>query len=167
MTTVAALFKDIDAAQAATAELVAIGIAENDISIISHQSARLEAILDPVENTAAAAGIGAVGGGAIGLIAGVVTTPVAGIGLISVIGWLSATLGGIAAGLVTGSTISGVIDILRRSGASSQDAHFFTEGLRAGGTLVAVRTDKTSEVGEALRRMGGGFALQPEDIAAG
>ena len=159
MTTVAALFKDLDAARSATDELSAIGIAEGDISIISNQSGHLTTLSDPVENTVIGAGIGAVGGGAIGLVAGIAMTPIAGMGLVGVIGWLAAALGGASAGLVTGATVSAVVDILRSSGSSDVEAHFFTEGLRAGGTLVAVRSDRAVEAAEILRKMGGASAL--------
>lgn len=161
MMTVAALFKDLDTARSATDELAAIGIAEDDISIISNQSGHLATLADPVENTVTGAGIGAVGGGAIGLVAGIAMTPIAGMGLVGVIGWLTAALGGASAGLVTGATVAAVVDILRSSGSSDVEAHFFTEGLRAGGTLVAVRSDRASEAAEILRKMGGASALPP------
>jgi hypothetical protein len=166
MTTVTALFKDLDTARSAAAQLAVIGIADSDISIISNQSGHLTALADPVESTVTGAGIGAIGGGAIGLVAGIAMTPVAGMGLVGVIGWLASALGGASAGLVTGATVAGVVDILRSSGTSDVEAHFFTEGLRAGGALVAVRSGHSGEAAEILRKMGGASALPPVSQAS-
>nr|CAD6616415.1 hypothetical protein RFYW14_03125 [Pseudorhizobium flavum] len=70
MPTVAALFKDLKTAQDAAARLSASGVPEDDISIISNQSEHLTTDVDPIESTTTGASIGAVGGGALGLVAG-------------------------------------------------------------------------------------------------
>ncbi|KQZ46609.1 hypothetical protein ASD54_21545 [Rhizobium sp. Root149] len=158
MPVVAALFKDLEAAENAAAELRAIGVADDDISIISNQSGHLTTDADPVETTTAGAGIGAAGGGAIGLVASLVMTPIAGIGVVGILGWLATALAGASVGVVAGATVAGVFDVLRTSGSSEEEAHFFTEGLRAGATLVAVREPiEPDKVARILQRSGGGM----------
>lgn len=50
-------------------------------------------------------------------------------------GWLAATAVGAAAGAATG----GVIGALTQAGVSKEDAEFYAEGVRRGGTLVSAR----------------------------
>lgn len=162
MKTVAALFKDLDSAQNAAAELGSIGISSDDVSLISNQSGNLTTDLDPVESSTAGSLIGAAGGGALGLLAGIVMTPVAGLGMVAVLGWAATALAGASAGVVAGGTAASIADIWRTSGPSEAENHFYTEGLRAGGTLVAVRlTSREDEVRNLLHSLGGAFALPP------
>lgn len=164
MATIAALFKDLEAAQVAAARLSASGVPEDDISIISNQSEHLTTDVDPVESTTIGASVGAVGGGALGLVAGLALMPVSGLGLVGVLGWLATSLAGASAGVVAGATAASVYDVLRTSGTAEKEAHFYTEGLRAGGTLVAVKTAKKSDsIRDILRSAGGAFAAPEED----
>lgn len=164
MPTVAALFKDIEAAQLAAEKLSSSGVPEEDISIISNQSEHLTTDVDPVESTTAGASIGAVGGGALGLVAGLALMPVSGLGLVGVLGWLATSLAGASAGVVAGATAASVYDILRTSGAPEKEAHFYTEGLRAGGALVAVKAaGDLDSIAEILRSAEGAFAASEED----
>jgi len=164
MPTVAALFKDLKTAQDVAARLSASGVPEDDISIISNQSEHLTTDVDPIESTTAGASIGAVGGGALGLVAGLALVPVSGLGLVGVLGWLATSLAGASAGVVAGATAASVYDILRTSGAPEKEAHFYTEGLRAGGTLVAVKAaGDLDSIGKILRSAGGAFAVPEED----
>lgn len=72
-------------------------------------------------------------------------------------------LAGASAGVVAGATAASVYDVLRTSGAPEKEAHFYTEGLRAGGTLVAVKTAGNSDrIGDILRSAGGAFAAPEE-----
>ncbi len=162
MATVAALFKDLDAARSAAAELSAIGISGDDISIVSNQSGHLTTDIDPIESTATGSGVGAIGGGAVGLVAGLALIPVSGLGIVGVLGWLATSLAAASAGLVAGATVASLYDVLRTGGTAEEEAHFFTEGLRAGGALVAVKTaDRAEEVREFLRSSGGALTLPP------
>ena len=162
MPAVAALFKDLEAARMAAAELVAMGVADDDISIISNQSGHLTTDVDPVESTTVGAGVGAAGGGAVGLIAGLVLTPVGGLGVVGILGWLATALAGASVGVVAGATVAGVFDVLRTSGSSEEDAHFYTEGLRAGATLVAVREQQDpAAVAATIQQMGGASVPPP------
>ncbi len=167
MPVVAALFKDLEAAENAAAELRAIGVANDDISIVSNQSGHLTTDADPVESTTAGAGIGAAGGGALGLLAGLVLTPIAGLGVVGILGWLATALAGASVGVVAGATVASIFDVLRTSGSSEEEAHFYTEGLRAGATLVAVReVERTEATAETMRRMGGAMAAPVAGEAA-
>jgi len=165
--TVAALFKDMDSAQAAVAELEAAGVASDTISLISNQSSNLTTDLDPVESSIGGSAIGAAGGGALGLAAGIVMTPVAGLGILAVLGWAATALAGASAGVVAGGTAASLADIWRTSGSPEDESHLYTEGLRAGGTLVAVRVENGHDEVLRVLQIAGGATTVPaaHDVA--
>lgn len=167
MKTVAALFKDLDSAQAAVAELEAAGVASDAISLISNQSSNLTTDLDSVESSIGGSAIGAAGGGALGLAAGIVMTPVAGLGILAVLGWAATALAGASAGVVAGGTAASLADIWRTSGSPEDESHLYTEGLRAGGTLVAVRVENGHDEVLRVLQITGGATTVPaaHDVA--
>ncbi len=68
---------------------------------------------------------------------GVIAIP--GIGPVVAAGWLAATAVGAAAGAVAGAIGGGIVGSLTRSGVTEEDAHFYAEGVRRGGSLVSAR----------------------------
>ncbi len=99
------------------------------------------------EGTAWGAGIGAVLGGLGGLLLGLGTLAIPGIGPVLAAGPLAGTLVGAGAGAVTGGIIGALVGL----GIPEEQAHAYAEGIRRGGTLVVVRTadenaDKASDI---------------------
>jgi hypothetical protein len=68
--------------------------------------------------------VGAVVGGAAGLLAGIGLMAIPGVGPVVAAGWLVATLTGAAAGGATG----GIIGALTQAGVSKEDADVYAEG---------------------------------------
>lgn len=140
MKTVTGLFDTYDAATSAVTQLERLGIPSSDISIVSNNAAHQH---HDNTNTAdgAGAGIGALAGGAGGLLTGLGIIAIPGVGPVVAAGWLAATLAGIAAGAVVGGAAGGVVGALTDSGVPEEDAHVYAEGVRRGGSLVTARVD--------------------------
>jgi uncharacterized protein (TIGR02271 family) len=79
--------------------------------------------------------IGAVGGGAIGLLGSLGMLAIPGVGAVMAMGPLVGTLLGAAAGAVTGGFAARLMD----AGMPEQDTHYYLEGIRRGGTLIATQ----------------------------
>lgn len=62
-----------------------------------------------------------------------------GVGPVVAAGWLAATAAGTAAGAVAGGATGGIIGAMTNSGVSNEDANFYAEGVRRGGSLVTAR----------------------------
>jgi uncharacterized protein (TIGR02271 family) len=98
------------------------------------------------------AGEGALIGGATGLAASLAMMLVPGIGPVLAIGPLAATLGGATLGAMGGGVIGGLTGM----GVPDTDAGYYAEGVRRGGTLVAVSApdDRANEAVAILNRHG-------------
>ena len=100
---------------------------------------------DDVEDereTGTAAGTGAtlgtvIGGGA-GLLAGLGALAIPGVGPVVAAGWLIASLTGAGAG----AGVGGLLGSLIGHGVHHDDAHVYSEGVRRGGTVVAVQAEE-------------------------
>lgn len=117
----------------------------------------------PVEEDSAAegagvgAGVGAVIGGLGGLLVGLGALAIPGIGPVVAAGPLAAALTGLAgagAGAVAGGVTGGLLGALVDMGVPEENAHYYAEGVRRGGTLVTLRVsdDRTNEAVEILNR---------------
>jgi hypothetical protein len=150
MITLSRLYDDSAKARAVVDELKAAGLPEDDIGIIaSSKSLRMEnAGLGSSGNVIdgdgeddrghtvnRSAGVGAVLGGAAGLLAGLGAFILPGIGAVVAAGWVASAL----AGAVAGGAAGGVVGALIEAGVSENDAAGYAEGVRRGGTLVTVR----------------------------
>lgn len=150
--TISRLYDDYSAASQAVRDLEAAGLSSNDISIVASNAdnwysgkrsdSRMDRVDtdrdgtdDRVEGAEAGAGIGAVLGGAAGLLAGLGLLAIPGIGPVVAAGWLVAT----GAGALAVGAAGGIIGALTQSGVSKEDAHVYAEGVRRGGTLVTAR----------------------------
>jgi hypothetical protein len=155
MKTLTGLFDNYNDAKDAVAELEATGIPNSDISLVANNSDgwydddRSEA----GEDAAGGAGIGAVVGGAGGLLTGLGIMAIPGVGPVVAAGWLAATAVGAIAGAAVGGAAGGIIGAMTDSGIPESDAHVYAEGVRRGGTLVTARVDEPM-VGEAERILG-------------
>jgi hypothetical protein len=80
------------------------------------------------------AGTGAALGGVLGLVAGVASLAIPGFGPVIAAGPIAAALAGAGVGAVAGGLIGGLTNI----GVPEQEAHYYAEGVRRGGTLITV-----------------------------
>jgi len=98
-------------------------------------------------NAAEGAGIGATVGGAAGLLAGLGMLAIPGIGPVVAAGWLASTALGAAAGAAAG----GLVGSFTNAGIDEDDAHYYAETVRRGGTVVSVRAaDEHAATVEAI-----------------
>lgn len=139
MKTIAGLFDDRNDAIAAIDDLLERGVPRADISIVANNAGDWYA--ENSESEAGAetgAGLGAIAGGAGGLLAGLGLLTIPGIGPVIGAGWLMTTAAGAAAGAILGGAAGGFVAWLTGQGVDESDAHVFAEGLRRGGTLLTV-----------------------------
>ncbi|RYG60602.1 MAG: hypothetical protein EON60_06605 [Alphaproteobacteria bacterium] len=138
MTTISALYDTHSDAVAAVRELETAGVSDKDISLVSNStSSSYEQ--EVAKDAGTGAGIGAAIGGTGGLLAGLGMLAIPGVGPVVAAGWLAATAVGAAAGAAVGGITGGLVGAMTESGIPEEDAHFYAEGVRRGGTLVSVR----------------------------
>jgi hypothetical protein len=166
--TVVGLFDTFSGAQNVIQELVNNGFQRNDISLMANDAKGEFAKAKEVGGTGSAAaegaGAGAVGGGVLGgvlgLLVGVGALAIPGIGPVLAAGPLAAALGAAGASTLVGAGIGaaagGVIGALIGAGIPEEDANFYAEGVRRGGSLVIVRApdDMAQSAYDIMRRYG-------------
>lgn len=168
MRTIAHVYDSYAEASRVVTALEAAGIAQDNISLVSGDktagssagTATGVTSGDPEQGAATGAGTGAtvgtvVGGGA-GLLAGIGSLAIPGVGPLVAAGWLVATLTGAGVGAAAG----GLVGSLTGAGLSEADAKAHSEGVSRGGTLVTVRADdaKTGRV-EQIMKGGAGSGM--------
>jgi len=135
-------YDSYDHAVRAVHALEAAGVPHDDISLVSGDKDRSVATTvagDTADNTATGAGTGAtlgtvLGGGA-GLLAGIGSLAIPGVGPIVAAGWLIATLTGAGVGAAAG----GLLGSLTGAGVDEADAKTYADHVERGGTLLTVR----------------------------
>ncbi|AYM66006.1 hypothetical protein G6L68_23115 [Agrobacterium fabrum] len=143
MRTVTGLFDDYTDARTAVSELEAAGVPSRDISIVSNNAGGHYAEdTNAAKGTGAGAGIGAVIGGAGGLLTGLGVMAIPGVGPVVAAGWLAATAVGAAGGAVAVGAVRGLIGAMTRAGISKDDANVYAEGVRRGGSFVTARVEE-------------------------
>jgi uncharacterized protein (TIGR02271 family) len=143
--TIVGLFDDFSEAQKVVQDLANNGFAREDISIAASDAtgeyARYKdsgvSDVSEMSGTATGAATGAVLGGIGGLLVGLGALTIPGIGPIIAAGPLITTLTGAGVGAVAGGLIGALTDI----GVPEEEAGYYAEGVRRGGTLVTVRAD--------------------------
>lgn len=141
MKRVIGLYDNLEEAHDAVSALVDHGISRENISLVTRdfdgEYARY--FDDDAEEVAEATAAGAVGGGLIGglggLLLGLGALAIPGVGPIIAAGPIAAALTGAGVGAATGGVVSGLLEW----GIESTEAEFYAEGLRRGGTLVAAK----------------------------
>ena len=90
------------------------------------------------------AGTGAAVGGVLGLVAGAASLAIPGVGPIIAAGPIAAGLAGAGIGAVAG----GLIGALTKIGVPEDEAHYYAEGVKRGGTLITLhaRDEGTTEL---------------------
>jgi len=160
--TVVGLFESPDRAHAAFGALIERGVDRNEISLIANETSEgyfraLEGtndreLDDATEGAEKGASTGAMIGGSAGLLLGLGALFIPGIGAALALGPLAALITGAGIGTVTGGMIGG----LSNAGVPEEHAHYFAEGVRRGGTLLAVHVnvEETDDVENILREQG-------------
>ncbi|HUR43872.1 MAG TPA: hypothetical protein VMZ01_07220 [Aestuariivirga sp.] len=140
METITKVYDRHQQARQAVSELEQAGIASSDISLVANKYVSEKyADVDDVSDAAAGAGIGAMVGGTAGLLAGLGLLAIPGLGPVVAAGWLASTAVGALAGGATGGIIGALVD----SGVPEDHAHVYSEAVRRGGTLLAVKVDES------------------------
>jgi len=166
--TVVGLFDTSAEAQSAVQELINSGFQRNDISLVANdahgQYANYREVGATGSSTAEGAGAGAIGGGVLGgvlgLLVGVGALAIPGIGPVLAAGPLAAALGAAGASTLVGAGIGaaagGIIGALVGAGIPEEDAGFYAEGVRRGGTLVLVKSsdDMAQRAYDVMQRYG-------------
>ena len=174
--TISRLYNNYPDAEAAIKALETAGVKHGDISVLASNAdewykgnsgkpgtfpdRNLNNKDDRTEAAGAGAGMGAVAGGAVGVLAGLGLMAIPGVGPIVAAGWLVSTLAGAAAGGAAG----GVIGALTQAGVGKDEANIYAEGLRRGGAVVSARVVDADAA--RLRTVMDRSAIQVTDRAA-
>jgi hypothetical protein len=142
MTIVVGLFERPHDAERAIDALESAGFVQDEISALAQDRIIKEHLeerkIEPVEVTT---GLGAIGGSAIGglagLLAGVGAITIPGIGAVLAAGALASTL----AGAVVGGSAGGLVGALIGMGIPEEDADFYAEGVKRKGVLISVQSE--------------------------
>ena len=162
--TVIGLFDNRAEAQSVVQELLGEGFRRDDISVMSKKlegqdKREGEAVAyveedgdEQIKDMAKGAGTGAAIGGLAGLLLSLTAFAIPGIGPVLAAGPLAAVIAGAGIGATAGGLISG----LTRLGVPEDDANYYAEGVRRGGTLVSVDAadDKAESAVAIMKRHG-------------
>lgn len=118
------------------------GIDTADISLIANSPEDIEDEDMIGDGATTGAELGAVLGGAGGLVAGLGLVAVPGLGPVIAGGWILATAIGAVAGAGVGAATGGIVGALTGVGVPESDAHVYAEGVRRGGALVTARVEE-------------------------
>jgi hypothetical protein len=149
-TAVFGIYKSVAQAERAVATLTSAGFANNDISVLladaqsSHDFAHEKNTKAP-EGTAAGAATGGVIGGTLGLLAGIGTIAIPGIGPLIAAGPIVAALAGMGAGGAAG----GIIGALAGLGIPEYEAKRYEGRVKGGGVLLSVHCDTSNQITRA------------------
>jgi|GEM_PF-453951 len=134
--TIARLYATYNDAAAVVDDLQSSGIPQTDISIVRQGAHTVDTTTATGESGAGVgATVGTLLGGGAGLLAGLGTIAIPGVGPIVAAGWLIAMLTGAGVGAAAG----GILGALTGAGVDREEAVAYDEGVRRGGTLVSVR----------------------------
>ena len=162
MRTIAHTYSTYSEASSVVTALESAGIPHSDISIVSGDQAAgpTGSVMapgmtsgDPAQGASTGAGTGAtlgtvLGGGA-GLLAGIGSLAIPGIGPLVAAGWLVAALTGAGVGAAAG----GLVGSLTGAGVSEADAQTYHSEVSSGRTLVTARVDE-SQAAQVEQMMG-------------
>lgn len=149
--TVIALYDHLHDANAAVEDLVDHGFSPDSISLMTgdvmdEYSSSIDDAYETAEAGAAeaGAGVGALIGGLGGLLVGIGALAIPGIGPVIAAGPLATAISGLigaGVGAMVGGVTGGLIGALVEIGVSKDEAEYYAEGVRRGGSLVAVEVE--------------------------
>lgn len=160
---VARVFDTWAAASRAVDQLRVAKFRDDEIGIVSLESQRNGKHVDGAtvtdDSVGAGAATGAAVGGTLGILAALASLAIPGVGPIVAGGILGTTLGTAAATTVAGAGIGaaagGLLGAITSLGFSEDDARWYEEGVRKGGTLVTVHSDRMDEAVRIMEQEGG------------
>lgn len=151
MQTVIGTYPTTEAAERASQDLTAAGVAWDDISLITNnEGGRYAPVTDGVaapHDVGHDAATGAKWGAGVGFLVGLTGLAIPGLGWIAGAGWLMGTI----LGAGTGALIGGLVGALTNVGVPEADAIRYNEAVRGGHALLAVRA--TDEQAQAVARI--------------
>jgi len=151
--TITGLYDRYDDAAQAVRDLEAAGIAPREISLVANNidgTAKSVATTEAGAGAGAGAAVGGVAGGAAGVLAGLGMLAIPGVGPVVAAGWLVATAVGAAVGAGVGAPVGGLAGSLIAADVNRDDANFYAEGVRRGGTVVTAKPDDKHVVAAEL-----------------
>jgi hypothetical protein len=163
-TAVFGLYKTVGHAERAVDTLKTAGFANNDISVLltdaqtSHDFAHEKNTKAP-EGTATGVTTGGIIGGTLGLLAGLGTLAIPGVGPLIAAGPIVAALAGLGVGGATG----GIIGALVGMGIPEYEAKRYEGHVKNGGVLMSVHCDTSKDITRATELLRGTGA---EDISS-
>lgn len=159
--TIVGLYDDFTTAQKVSEDLVNKGFDRNDVSVVANNVTREydqyatsgtnhEDDMSAGEGAMAGAGIGAAIGGVGGLILGLGLLTIPGVGPALAAGPIVSALTGAGIGAIAGGLAGALVNM----GVPEEEAGTYAEGVRRGGTLVAVRAEdnRTNDVAAIMNR---------------
>jgi uncharacterized membrane protein len=149
--TVVGMFDSLTDAHSAVRELITMGWSRDDISLVAgdtkgEYTTQTGTLSDEMSATATGASTGAILGGLGGLLVGLGTLAIPGVGPLIAAGPLATTLLGAGVGAAAGGLLGALID----AGIPEEEANYYTEGVRRGGILVSVRSEDGMMVDRAV-----------------
>jgi hypothetical protein len=166
MKTVVGLFDSLGEAESATRDLITAGYSRDDIGVLASdatgewsryktatlegpaQMSTLEGAAPGSEEVRSGVGTGTMVGGLGGLLVGLTSFAIPGIGWLAAAGTLATTLLGASMGGAAG----GLFTAVEKLGVPKDKTGYYAEALRQGGTLVLVRLAE-EQVDEAMAIM--------------
>lgn len=144
------IYKTAATAESAVDHLLSVGFSNSAISVLlpDDESTRAfahEKHTKAPEGTAAGVTTGGVIGGTLGLLAGIGTLAIPGVGPLIAAGPIMGAL----AGLGIGGTVGGIVGALVGMGIPEYEAKRFEGAVKGGGTLLSVHCDTSDEISRA------------------
>jgi hypothetical protein len=161
--TIAGFFRTRTEGEIAYNQLRDSGLSHDQVSFLAGETRGAETPkIGPIEGTGAGSEMpqDVALGSAIGLAAGLVLLVIPGVGPLLAAGPLAAAMGGITAGAATG----GIVGLLRDNGISDEEAAFYEEGVKRGGSLVTVRRVSSKDEKKAREIMKKAGAIESEEL---
>ena len=161
--TIAGFFRTRIEGETAYNKLLASGLTTNEVSFVAGDTREQEIPkIGPIESIGAESELAqdASLGSAIGLVAGLVALVIPGIGPLIAVGPLAAAMGGLTAGAAVG----GIVGLLKDQGVSEEEAAFYEDGVKRGGSLVTVRgvTEEVEEKAHKIMKESG--SIETEEL---
>lgn len=159
---VSAVFDTQGEAERAVSELRSAGIRDESLSLIAQSKGTMttrdvDGEVTDEEHTNVLRGI--LGGGALGAGLGVAALAIPGVGPLAALGAIAASAvpEAMAIGAAVGATAGTFNEVLLKHGVSEDDAKYYGEHMKSGGTLVTVSADggDTARAQEILYANGG------------
>ena len=162
--TVVGVFRDQGRARDAIGALKDAGFAADDIGILTPDRGETRAMAEETGTKAGAgaatgAAAGGVLGGLAGWLAGIGALAIPGIGPFVAAGALATALGGAAVGAGVGA----IAGALAGMGVPKDEADWYEQEVRGGGTLVTVRADGRYDEAQSLLRRSGAYDIKTRE----